>query len=126
MVDVARQLGRIGNNRGTISETRVEALCLGIGSEGWPEWLYSGRKATPEEDSKKKDFVFSSDVGDLFVQVKSSQRAAEKFRRTTPYRRGMIEVMVVRSTNSQEGLQQRLILKLTNLRDKILERRGER
>ena len=42
-------------------------------------WLKEVRKATPEEDSKGIDVVFATDVGDIGLQVKSSENARERF-----------------------------------------------
>ena len=42
-------------------------------------WLKEVRKATPKEDSEGIDVVFATDVGDIGLQVKSSENARERF-----------------------------------------------
>ena len=64
---VFKNLGRAGSDRGSSSELRIEYLLEDIGTSDWPDWLYGGRKATQQEDSEGKDFVFDSDVGKLFL-----------------------------------------------------------
>ena len=42
-------------------------------------WLKEVRKATPKEDSEGIDVVFATDIGDIGLQVKSSENARERF-----------------------------------------------
>lgn len=90
MSAVAKAIGRLGQRRGRESErAALEAI-----SANMPEWMTSVRAATDDEDRRGIDIVASTDVGDVYLQVKSSVGAAKDFRRDP--RRRNIAVAVVR------------------------------
>ena len=75
-MSVQRTLGKIGNERGKENEeTTLAAL-----QEGMPHWLYSARLATAKEDAAGIDIIADSDVGPLYLQVKSSRRGVMEHR----------------------------------------------
>src|SRR5271156_1710138 len=65
----------VARARGIQAEERGVKACR---SEGRPAWMKTARYATREEDRHGIDIVVETDVGRLFVQVKSSQRGVEK------------------------------------------------
>ncbi len=116
--DVYQQMGKVGNTRGEISETMVESLLPKIGSDGFPGWVYAGRKTG---DGQKRGFLFSTDVGDFLILVKGSAKSAKKVRASRAFARKEFAVLVVRRTNSQEGVLRGLVYKLTDLREHRLK-----
>jgi hypothetical protein len=104
--------------RGRRSETHVlEALALPTR----PAWIRSFRKATKEEDAAGIDVVVESDVGKLFVQVKSSRGGKAAFlerRRST-----RIAVVIARVTDSPETLLARVVGALAGIRSEYAKLR---
>lgn len=114
----------IGSNRKGFRNEFIVALTFdGIGQPPWPEWIYSGRPATHEEDCRGIDCVFETDVGELYIQVKSSRDAVEKFMRGVSsggkYKHlvGLVAAITIYSTNCLEGVRDKIIHKLTELRE---------
>jgi len=118
--NVAQILGKEAKKRGRISEARVlEALAL----PSRPEWMRAFRMATKEEDRAGIDVVVESDVGKLFVQVKSSRRGKAAF---VERRRGArIAVVVVAVTDTPEAVLRKIVGELAKIRaEYVKERRG--
>ena len=76
-------------------------------------WLLDARRATHEEDSCGIDLVAITDAGDLHLQVKSSR---PRPRQAWKYRLRGIGLVVVRGSNSQEGVRLRVLHQLRLLR----------
>ena len=95
-MSVHRTLGKIGNERGKENEeTTLAAL-----QDGMPHWLYSARLATKKEDAAGIDIVAESDVGPLYLQVKSSRRGVLEHRQKS--RRKLIGVIRCHAGDSIE------------------------
>jgi hypothetical protein len=77
--------GRLGHDarvmKGRRNEDRVmDALieCQGI----LPEWFWTAYPGTPEQDGQGIDYVVETrDLGIVYLQIKSSERFANKFKR---------------------------------------------
>lgn len=117
-----RCIGKAANSRGEIAENRVEALLSEL-DESWPIWVFSGRKATRGEDKSGKDFIFVTDVGKLFIQIKSSIAGVRKFKMMSSPRK-MIEPVIVTADIERAEVRSRLIDALYLLRARVFERRG--
>lgn len=63
--------------RGRYSECRVVDLVLRLGEP----WIFGARLATKDEDRRGIDVVVATDVGGLPLQVKSSEKGANVWRR---------------------------------------------
>jgi len=84
--NVARVLGKIGNERGRANEHHVLEACL---LPSRPAWMTGARAGTRVEDHAGIDVVVESDVGKPYVQVKSSRTGkAALFRRGSRTPRG--------------------------------------
>lgn len=70
-----RAAGKIGQWVGE----RNEAFAFRAVVNVLPKWAIFARRATPEEDALGIDIVVQTDVGALFLQVKSSRMAAREF-----------------------------------------------
>jgi hypothetical protein len=79
--NVARVLGKIGSERGRANEHHVLEACL-LASR--PAWMVSARAGTRAEDHDGIDVVVESDVGKLYVQVKSSRTGKAAFVKRRP------------------------------------------
>ena len=85
-----------------------------------PSWIYEVRPATRKEDTRGIDVVVLTDVGNIYIQVKSSERAKRKFlekRRST-----MIEVIVVSSSDNHYDLQWKFLRAVSEIREELLSR----
>jgi hypothetical protein len=117
---MAQMLGKIARKRGRTSEDRVlEALEL----PSRPAWMSGVRRATPAEDRAGIDVVVESDVGKLFVQVKSSRGGKAAFAQRR--RSARVGVVVVVVTDSPERVLAKVVGELGKIRAEYLkERRG--
>lgn len=118
---LGHMLGAIGKKRGKTNERLVlDALAL----PSRPAWIASVRKATQEEDHAGIDVVVESDVGKLFVQVKSSRRGKQEFeerRRTV-----RVVVVVVKANDTEEGLLRKVVGELAKVRAEYVKQREGR
>jgi hypothetical protein len=116
---MAQILGKEATKRGRVNEVRVlEALAL----PSRPAWMRSFRKASEEEDRAGIDVVVESDVGKLFVQVKSSRRGKAAF---AERRRGArIAVVVVAVTDSPDAVLRKIVGELAKIRAEYVKQRG--
>jgi hypothetical protein len=119
--NLAQILGKDAKKRGRTNEARVlEALAL----PARPTWMLSVRKGTKSEDHAGIDVVVDSDVGKLFVQVKSSRGGKVAFlgRR----RSARIAIVVVHVTDSPEALLRKVVGEVGKIRAEYLkERQGD-
>ncbi len=105
-MSVHRTLGKIGNDRGKENEeTTLAAL-----QEGMPHWLFTVRIATAQEDAGGIDIVADSDVGPLYLQVKSSRRGVLEHRQKS--RRKLIGVI---RCNAGDSIEKRRVVALSIL-----------
>lgn len=84
-----------------------ERLVLSCFDAPWidlPPWLYSVRKAEPEEDAQGVDIIAETDVGDIGVQVKSSRRFLDRHEKRYPD----VPVLVVRLGEAERHVRNRL------------------
>ena len=112
-----------GKRRGGVSELRAgRALRERVGN---PSWLLAVRCPTEYEDAMGVDLACRTEgVGEICVQVKSSEYRAKKFLSTYRVgRRGAvpIAVIVVRDRESNAALGERIVAAVGTLRDEILD-----
>lgn len=86
--------------RGRRNEMVVEDALLTHNNR--PHWLLQARGCTEDEDSRGIDVVVTTDVGEVYLQVKSSYSNAQKFRRKS--RAAVVGVVVVRPTDSKDDI----------------------
>lgn len=72
-----------GIAKGLRNEQR--ALSAVVALMGSHAWIEGARRCTREEDARGVDLVVSTSEGDVALQVKSSGREAERFRRAHRY-----------------------------------------
>ena len=113
---VSRALGEAARLRGLANEARALEV---LQSTPLPPWAGAARRATDQEDRGGVDIVVDSDVGSLYVQVKSSAGAAKRFLK----RRRRVAVVVVTGTMPESLIRGRLLAALTDLRSEYLSSR---
>lgn len=118
MTRLSNLLGNVANERGKKNEDRALEACL---SERRPAWMQSARASTHEEDASGIDVVVESDVGKLFVQVKSSRRGKAEF--GSHRRRALIGIIVVSAADDAARLLAKVTGALGPIRKSLLEKR---
>jgi hypothetical protein len=114
---VWRELAR---ERGRRSEERALAACQ---SDARPSWIKTARLAASREDHAGIDVVLETDVGRLFLQVKSSEWGRQKFEKRR--RKADIAVIVVQSEDDDAKLLAKVSEALGELRAKYRKGRGD-
>jgi hypothetical protein len=78
--------GKVGAERGTITENKVMAVFeRRIKERDCPEWLIGCKQANEKEDRRGIDFWFKTkDVGNIRIQVKSSMKGVEEAKKHHP------------------------------------------
>ena len=117
-----KNAGQAENLKGFSAERKaLETLFAHRGDE---KWIRLVRKGTREEDiGQGIDIVVeTTDMGKLFIQIKSSKKGKEKFCEIR--RRPMIAVVVIERQDDLELIWQRLRQALLELRAKILAKRN--
>ena len=113
-------VGKLAAERGRARERHVLAAC---GLRARPAWMRDVRPATRREDHRGIDIVIESDVGKLFVQVKSSLLGKSKFERRR--RSARVVVVVVDAGDSLEAVLGMVVGAVGEVRQEyVRERRG--
>jgi hypothetical protein len=116
---IKRLVGKLAAERGRARERHVLAACaLGVR----PAWMRSARAATRREDHRGIDVVIESDVGKLFVQVKSSIAGKAKFEGRR--RSARIVVVVVDAGDSLEAVLGMVVGGVGEVRGEYVRERG--
>ncbi len=113
-------LSQIGDERGKINELKVE-MAFSV-PESRPDWFKKIRKATPDEDTKGIDFIIESDVGSLFLQVKSSWAGVRQH--LSANSSANIAVVIVKSGDDQQTVVKKCLEVLEYQRKKYLKFRN--
>lgn len=89
-----RRFKTVSNNKGRETERRFFEAMREFRNKR-PEWLLSIRRGTQKEDAQGIDGVASTDIGKIFIQIKSSEVGAQKFIKGPHFRRNKHIVIVV-------------------------------
>lgn len=109
---------KVSNKKGAMAETRAVRILTALASVKNPEWLLDARKAPPWLDARGVDVIATTDVGDLYLQIKSSRRGAKTFRRAKKHT-PLPEVVVVGSGHSDADVGRRLVAALQKVRQEV-------
>jgi hypothetical protein len=94
--------GWAAQRRGESSERRALALAQTITEP----WFLGARPCTAAEDHQGVDLVITTDLGDIHIQVKSSEGGAQKFRKhATPRQNRQTLILIVGDRSDEEVLQ---------------------
>jgi hypothetical protein len=108
---------RAARARGRRSEERALAACR---SAARPSWIKTARPAAHDEDQAGIDLVLETDVGRLFVQVKSSMTGKAHFEAVP--RKHRIAVVVVREYDSDVRVLEKVSEAVAMLRAEYVRR----
>lgn len=105
--------GDRGRLKGEYNERRVRHV---FDDAPMPPWLRELVPATPAQDAEGIDYVAHTDVGEIYVQIKSSRVGARCFRRKHGARARYIAIVLVRGHDSRETIRCRLLSQVGELR----------
>ena len=112
---------KIALERGKTNEEKVSRAFDSF--NGVPEWFLSIEKAPWKLDRQGVDHIVKTlDVGDIYLQVKSSRRGQKEFERRR--RRKRIAVVVVNNYDTDEELRAKVVAAADGLRMRYLLNRG--
>jgi hypothetical protein len=127
IIQLKQNIGLSTNQRGFNAENVViKSFSDEIYSKNCPvrpEWFYKIEKASYELDSKGIDLIVFTDVGKIFLQVKSSLKGKEEFLRKKK-NRIMIGIVIIKYYESFETIRYIIIKELEKMRNLILEKRN--
>jgi len=115
-------LGEVANERGHKQERRVVEALQRLPPGACPEWLHEVRISTAEEDRLGIDVAILTDVGWLFVQVKSSEIGRRRF--LEKKRPTLIATIIVKPDEPEDRLARRMLSLLAEQRKAVLRLRG--
>lgn len=110
--------GRKGNLKGSIAETRAVGLLSSLVEISKPGWLLDVKRAPLWLDRRGVDVIVLTDVGELYLQIKSSQAGAKKFRKKK--RSLMVETVVIGPDDLDNEVKQRLVEAIQHMRRYLL------
>ncbi len=96
-----------------------EARALDAAKKSSHRWVRSVRAGTQAEDREGIDIIVSSDVGELFIQVKSSVAGRDRFLEKN--RKKHIEVVVANCTDDE--LKKRIDAAINRAREHVIAKR---
>lgn len=117
--NVQRAINKIKIKRGKQNEDRAVILINQL--EEKPSWLRLAKKASQEQDQRGIDLIMVTDVGELYIQLKSSQLAAKLFLVDHPRFRG--EVVVIHMTDDDASIAKKIVRATSRLREKFFQDR---
>lgn len=119
MSEINRLFGHVSNEKGAKNEQRV----LDAFATNRPNWIDSVEPASKKQDNRGIDIVFNSDVGKLYLQVKSSIAGKKHFKRTQEENtaRNNIAVVILRPETDVRAV---VIEAISKLRENYLARRA--
>ena len=111
--------GRMGNEVGKAGEERALKACKEV---SMPKWWKGVRPATFEEDTLEKiDLVVSTDVGEIFIQIKSSlHKQSSQFPSRTS---NDIAIVCINLKESDVEIRERMVRVVSEERRAILEKK---
>lgn len=114
---VRNLLGKIGHERGQENEARALRV---LTSRANPDWVTSFVKASFEEDQDGIDIIIHSDVGKLFLQIKSSETG--RMNAKNPKNKAIV---VISARMDDEEVHDRIIAAVASVRHKFKAQRGD-
>lgn len=113
---------RLAIERGKISENKVVDA---LNSNNKPDWIYLAKLSDAKLDKAGIDVVVSTDVGNLFLQIKNSFYGKQKFlKNKKDYHNQYIAVIVIHSYFPEQQILDIAIQELQELRNYFLLKRN--
>jgi len=114
-------LGTLGQQRGREREAMV-SMAFRESPTIKPEWYRGFRIATKKQDRRKIDAIVETDIGDIYIQIKSSLSGIKKFQSERGCR--PIAAIIVNVDDSDEAIRQKVFAAALPLHDHFLAKRA--
>lgn len=127
MKAIKRAFKDVSLRHGRNTEDRFFTAMSTAVSAGMPKWFVCVRRASLKEDTREgKDAVVeTTDVGKLFLQIKSSEAGAANFRNGRHCRHHQfIGIIVIQKLDTPEDIRAKTRTILAQLRQDILKNRN--
>ncbi len=111
--------GKVANEKGHKNESRI---LMSLQNENLPSWM-TGISKTPDY-FPNFDFVIQTDVGPLYLQVKSSRNGKLKFADKLGEKSKNIACVVIKSHDSEELIKNKVLSSVGELRKRFLQERN--
>ncbi len=102
-----------------IGRTKEKMALIALSRGPLPPWIKGFRRTAYKEDMEGKDLVILTDVGPVFIQIKSSVDACRTF--LEKERGYQIGVVLVRPTDALDFIRANLVAVAARLRQQILK-----
>lgn len=124
---VLRAIKGITLERGKKAEENFFKAMMTSASAEMPKWFVRVRRPTLKEDRHegKDAIIVTSDVGELFIQIKSSETGANHFRQGRHFLKNkFIAIVVIREQDTLEDIRANARHAFSQLRQDILKSRN--
>ncbi len=108
-------IDHLSTERGLQAEEKVKRIFCKERKATWPVWLYGVRKGYEEEDHHGIDFVARTDIGDIFIQIKSSESGALNFKNHPKYN-PLTALVVIKARDDEKVVSTKVISTLSRKR----------
>ena len=126
-VTLSKVFRKVGRDRGRDKEDRfLKLFRYCTVPPGFPDWFHGICGATQEEDCRGIDAIAFTDVGKIFLQIKSSSAGVEKFKKQQeqyPERKWSFPI-IVRDADSDTKILEKTRAVLSQARQTILNHRN--
>lgn len=112
-----------GRAKGQITEDRFFEAMSEDDSGQKPKWLLSVARASRQEDAEGIDAIIKTDIGKIFVQIKSSETGARKFMNGKNYQKNKdIVIIVILKGDSAKHIRHKAYEKIGIKRKELITR----
>lgn len=118
-MSVSKILGQLANAKGHNNEKKVVDAC----KNNLPKWIKDIRHGTPEEDCNGIDVVVETDVGKIFLQIKSSKGGKLDFLNGKHASKNIL-VIIVKEQDADATIRNKVLSIVGVARAKYLEDRA--
>ncbi|MDD2326475.1 MAG: hypothetical protein PHW63_10870 [Alphaproteobacteria bacterium] len=85
-----------------------------------PSWIRDYSRCSREEDMNGKDLRILTDMGDVFIQIKSSMEGVEKYLKRGP-RKFPVAIVIIEEGENLENVGQRILKAAEGLRNELYQ-----
>jgi hypothetical protein len=103
-----------------IGRTKEKMALIALSEGPLPAWIKSYRRAGHPEDVEGKDLVILTDVGPVFIQIKSSVNACREYLKKE--RKFPVGVVLIKSTDPLTSVRSNLIAVADRLRRQLIQK----
>lgn len=107
-----------------IGRTKEKMALIALSRGPLPAWIKGFRRTGHREDIEGKDLVILTDVGQIFIQIKSSVDACRTF--LEKERKFQVGVLMIKSTDTLDFVRSNLLAVASRLRRQVIREKYRR